>query len=521
MIRSSRILRNIFSTWAGFAINAGVTLVLTPFVLRELGTARYGIWILTSSIIGYYGFLDLGFRAGVTQYLTRYLGVGDRERASECISSAVAVLGLVGVTIFGLSLGAASLAPRIFDLPAGLEREAFWCIVVVGGSAALQFALSPFTSIFTATQRFDLATGIGISTRLLTATGIVATLKAGYGLVGVSAATCLVSAIDYLVRWRVSRSLAPELEVSRRHISLQRIREIGVFGAWNALIAVNAFVYQHVPNLLIGTLMPIAAVGHYALATGLTRHLRSVLSPIGQVIYPAAAQVHARGDRPVLERLYHDGSRLVLLAMVAIVLPAAFWANDFYRLWIGEKYLSGETFHSVALLFQILLASVATSYSSGIAAQILVGAGHVRMVAIALVCGSALNLGISLALVGEHGLAGVAVATVTASVIIDLVAVPFLLQRTLGLSYLGFLRRACGRPAAVAVLLAVAIVLIRLGGTADDFLHLAFQGLLAGTATALIVLSVGITAAERHRYLIQPFGRLAIRERPAAEASNP
>jgi O-antigen/teichoic acid export membrane protein len=211
----------------------------------------------------------------------------------------------------------------------------------------------------------------------------------------------------------------------------------------------------------------------------------------------------------------------VLLAMIAIVLPAAFWANDFYRLWIGEKYLSGETFHSVALLFQILLASVATSYSSGIAAQILVGAGHVRMVAIALVWGSALNLGISLLLVGQYGLAGVAVATVTASVIIDLVAVPYLLQRTLGLSWLGFLRRACGRPAAVAVLLAIAIVLIRLGGTPQDFLHLVFQGLVAVVATGVIVLGVGITAAERHRYLIQPISRLAIRERRAAEASNP
>ena len=48
-------------------------------MLHALGTARYGIWILTSSIIGYYGLLDLGFRAGVTQYLTRYLAVGDYQ----------------------------------------------------------------------------------------------------------------------------------------------------------------------------------------------------------------------------------------------------------------------------------------------------------------------------------------------------------------------------------------------------------------------------------------------------------
>src|SRR5262245_41789222 len=96
MTRSAVILRNVARNWVGFAINAAVTLLLPPFLLRERGRGRYGIWVLTSSIIGYYGLLDLGFRAGVTQYRTRYLAVGDYRKASECMSSAIAVLGALG-----------------------------------------------------------------------------------------------------------------------------------------------------------------------------------------------------------------------------------------------------------------------------------------------------------------------------------------------------------------------------------------------------------------------------------------
>ena len=228
----------------------------------------------------------------------------------------------------------------------------------------------PFTSVFTATQRFDLANLIGVTTRLLTAGGIVFTLWNGLGLIGVSAATCGASAIDYIVRWQVAQRLAPQVEVQLRHASWQRVREISAFGAWNFLVSINAFVYQHVPNILIASVMPIAAVGHYALATGLTRQINSVLSPVPQVFYPAATELHVRGDQRGLERLYHDGSRLMLLVMISVVLPAAFWAEDFYRLWIGEKYLSGVPFQSVAVLFQILLISVVSDYSSGIAGQI-------------------------------------------------------------------------------------------------------------------------------------------------------
>src|SRR5207247_10385008 len=115
------------------------------------------------------------------------------------------------------------------------------------------------------------------------------------------------------------------------------VRGLMGFVAWNFLVSINAFVYQHVPSIVIASVMPIAAVGFYALATGLTRQINSVLNPIPQVIYPAATELHVRDDRRALEQLYHDGSRLMLLVMIPVVLIAAFWAPDFYRLWLGSK----------------------------------------------------------------------------------------------------------------------------------------------------------------------------------------
>lgn len=507
MSRSATILRNIASNWVGFVVNAAVTLALTPVILRELGTAGYGIWVLTSSIIGYYGILDLGFRAGVTQYLTRYLAIGDYVTASECMSTAVTALAALGAVMLGLSVGAAYVAPDVFDLPAEMIREAFWCILIVGFSSAIQFALSPFTSVFTATQRFDLANIIGVTTRLLTAGGIVLALEMGQGLVGVSAATCIVSAVDYLVRWRVAYRLAPQLEVSLRHTNWQRLRGMTSFGAWNSLISINAVVYQHVPNILIASLMPIAAVGHYALATGLIRQINAVLSPVGQVIYAAAAQLHAQGDRSGLERLYHDGSRMMLLSMTPIVLLVMFVADEFYRLWIGESYVNEAPFQSLPLLLQILLISVVTNFSN-VAAQILIGVGRVRLVAIALILGSLLNLTVSLFLIGPYGLAGVAVATVIASVAVDLIAMPFLVQRLLGLSVKGFLYRACGRPVAGGALQVIFMVCMQLTGRADDWFQLALQAIVTGIVSAVIVFAVGITALERQRFVVEPLRRV-------------
>jgi O-antigen/teichoic acid export membrane protein len=508
MSTSGRILRNVASNWAGFAVNAVVTLLLTPIVLRELGDARYGIWALTSSIIGYYGLLDLGFRGSINQFLTRSIAVRDFRTAGEVMSTAIATLSSVGLLCVFLSFGAAFIAPRIWNFPAGVEDEAFWCILIVGLTSSIQFVFFPFMSVFMATQRFDLMNLIGISTRVLTAGAVYWALKSGYGLIGISAATCGVTLIDYVVRWWVSRRLVPELQLSRKQVSRTRLRELAVFGAWTFMIAINGYIYAHAQPLIIGVMLPIAFVGYYALATGLAMQVNGILRPIGQVMYPAATAMHAQGDKRMLERLYHDGSRLVMLVMICVVLIAGFWAEDFYRLWIGPQHVSGDGRPSIALILQVLLIATATSFVSNIASQILMGAGHVRMLATMLICGSVLNLTLSLILLRTVGLVGAAIATVVASVAIDLIAVPIALQRVAGFRVVDFIRTACLRPLAVAVILAIAFAGLRLAGSASDWPHLLLFGATAGSIAAIVTLAIGVTKEERRRWLFEPLQRL-------------
>jgi len=504
MSRSATILRNVASNWIGFGVNAAVTLVVTPLMLQQLGEARYGIWILTISITGYYGLLDFGFRAGVTQYLTRYIALGDYDQGSDVISSGVVILSLLGVALAALTIIAAFVAPQILDFPPAARSEAVWCIWIVGTTLAVQFPFLPFTSVFAATQRFDLSNAIGVATRLLTAGGVIFALKSDYGLIGVSVATCGASVVDYLIRWQVARRLAPELRFSVRRATVARLREVASFGGWNFLVQINSFVALHVPNILISLFMPVAAVGYYALARGLVRHIDRSLESVASVLYPAATHLYARGDRVGLERLYHDGSRLVLLVTIPMVLVAGIWADEFYRLWVGEKYLSGVPFHSVALILQILLVSIATSYVSSVAAQILVGGGRIRALAITMLCASLLRLILSVLLIGAFGLAGMATSALISTAVVDLVVVPYVLQRAVGLKIRDFLIRACIRPAVAGLLQAIVMLGIRWAGTAETWFALGLQGLIAGGAAMVLGIGFGLTDTERRRFIMGP-----------------
>src|SRR5690606_1994002 len=116
--------------------------------------------------------------------------------------------------------------------------------------------------------------------RIATALGVIVALKAGYGLIGVCAVTCGISVLDYIVRAVVARRLIPALELSTSLASRVRLKEMMSFGGWSFLISINSQIVQYLPNLVIGWLMPVAAVAHYALVAALVRQISALLNPI-------------------------------------------------------------------------------------------------------------------------------------------------------------------------------------------------------------------------------------------------
>jgi O-antigen/teichoic acid export membrane protein len=511
MNRTERIFRNVSSNWVGFAINALVTLALTPFVLGKLGIERYGVWILITSFIGYYGMLDLGFRAGVNQLLTRSVAAGNHGRASTVMSTALAGLALLGVIVVVLTVIAAAIVPTLFDLPTAARREATICILLVGSAAAWQIALSPFASVFVAVQRFDISNLIGISMRLLGATGIVLVLQQGFGLIGVAAITASTTVLGYLIRWLVALRLLPGLNVSRQSIDLSELRNIGSFGIWYFLMSVTEYIYLHFLPIVVAANMPVAAVGHYALAAGLWHQINALFTPIGQVLYPAAAELHVKQERDTLGRLYKDGTRLLLLVVLPVTLVASIWADDFYRLWIGDVYLTGETFVSVALLLQVMLVATFIGYFSNIASQILMGAGHIRPLAILKTSGAVFALLLTIIFIRDVGLIVIPLSVVAAVFLVDIIGIPVVLYKTEGLDFREFLRSVWLRMSLIGAGLAILFAGMKVAWLPTSWPALIAQGAAAGACAMLAIWYFGINQQERKQLVVQPLQKIFAR----------
>ena len=83
------IARNTAWNYAGFALNLGLNFVLFPVVVRHIGEAAAGVWLLLGSVTGYMGLLELGLVPSLAQRVAADIGRGARHDVEVATSTAV------------------------------------------------------------------------------------------------------------------------------------------------------------------------------------------------------------------------------------------------------------------------------------------------------------------------------------------------------------------------------------------------------------------------------------------------
>lgn len=499
--------RNIASNWVGFAVQILVAFLLTPFVVRTLGNDYYGIWTLIVGLTGYYGLLDLGFSASLNQYITRYLAEGKLDKLNETASTGFAILCVCAGGLVAASIALAATAPLVFELPPETVPEVRIAVLVVGIGMAAQFLFFPFSAVFPATQRFDLANAIGVGTRFVFAVSTYTLLTNGYGLIGLSIATTSTNILDYVLRFFVARRLLPTLKVSPRRAKLSRGWELAQFGIWNLIIAGSTRLISYTDAIVIGLFLPPAAITPFALAANLNDYFLRVFVPIGQVFYPAFTALDAKGDDRGIRKLFLDGSRLLATLAMPSALIAFVLASDFFELWIGDAARNPD-YPAAGILFQTLIVAGLFNAMQRVSYQVLMATRRLKQMALLFQGQAIANIVLSVLLIHSIGLRGVALGTIIPSLVVEGVILPVTICRWYGVGAVEYLRQTYGRALLVTVALSpvlIAVVLVQFQLTWTSFFA---RAVLLGAFALIWILVLGLEREERERFVWQPAARL-------------
>jgi O-antigen/teichoic acid export membrane protein len=242
-------------------------------------------------------------------------------------------------------------------------------------------------------------------------------------------------------------------------------------------------------EIVIGAALPVSNISPYSIARRLSTLPGQLTNQFVVVLMPLASRADAEGEDELLRQIYLPGLRLTI-ALFAIVGGALIiFARPFLLAWTPK--VAGSADIVVLLTFAAALEALISPVS-----QALQGMSRHRPLVVFSLGSAALNLGLSIALVGPLGVRGVAIGTLAATFVEAVVTLAFG-ARVLSVPLPSVVRQVV-TPGLVPLIPTVALLLAIHSALAPaTVVTIALSGLAGAVVYTAIYLALPGTSSER------------------------
>lgn len=480
-----------------FVISVAISFVITPFLIRTLGDARYGTWSLIAQVTGYYGLLDFGVRGAVAYYAASLLAKDEDDDVSRLASSAF--WGLSVIALGALVFGAVLMVyfPTWFETGGVASGEIRGALAIVTISLALTLPFDVFSAIVNGCRRPDILSGLDVALRIAKSIVMVIVLSNGGGLVALAVIALGGKIITWIVLAGISKRYVPTLTLNPGLFERAWLRKVLSYGSRNFVINISLAVIHRLDYVLIGTFLGVRFVTFYSIGKMMTGYVSRACSNVTRAFTMHFAHHAARNEVDRLRELFLTGARISGLFAALLTGYVLAFGTPFVRLWLGPEYVTGPWKERTDVVLAILLVGQAPRLFQSISWQLLFGTRRVNFLMWLQVGEAIANLALSLALVKPLGMPGVALGTFFPLLVSNTWVLPRYVLREIELSRRDYFSRGIGRPLVVALVttgISAALVwLVPIGGW-GSFFGLAAVATVIGAALSWFGV---LTGAER------------------------
>lgn len=441
-------LRNGLANLMAGALPILVVIFTTPYVVNMLGSEHYGLLTLITAIIGYFAIIDLNFTAGSLKFVSQFHASGEASKRDQTLTAGFLLYLLIGVVgaalIYGLTDG---LVIHVFAVPDSEHALAVDTLEL----GALGFLLGQMqvylNSVPQALRRYDQSALFESTFGMLAPLANVLVLWLGGGLYEIVLVRIVLSVLNIVALVWLIRRLLPDSRPTRPTRAV--FAPLAHFSGFAYLSRLAQLAYAHGDKLIIGALVSMSALTHYAVPFMLANRVYSLSYRLSNVLLPAASALAAQNDTGRLRELYLYSARYVFFINCVLTTILVTLAHEILYYWIGaELALAGSL-----ILVLIALGNLVDSLTNA-PSVVNDGLGHPKITGLFAIGRASLGLVVVFVLVRWLGIEGAAIAQLAVAIVGTVAFVSYVHGRTVPARLLDFLKVvvAPGVPVVIAML---------------------------------------------------------------------
>ncbi len=247
----------------------------------------------------------------------------------------------------------------------------------------------------------------------------VALISLGFGLTGYLVAQVVSALLVLVLLMRAAWKMTPP---DARSVASGRVeRQVVMFSAAAFGTVALEFVLSQADKIVLGCYLDAKQVGIYAVAMALVGFVPIALQSVNQIFSPTIAELHASGNRFMLQQLYCTLTKWILILTIPLALTMIVFSHPLMEIF-GPSFSPGATVLALGAVGQLFNCAVGS-----VGYLLLMSGNQIQLIKIQAI-NAALMLVLSLLLVPRMGATGAALATALTVI-------------TANASYLGVVRR--------------------------------------------------------------------------------
>jgi len=369
MDKTQKILKNIFSLFAGNIVSAILTLILSIYIARFLGDVLFGRYSFVVTFVALFSyFLDLGYETLIVRDVAR-----DKSKASCYLNNIISMRTVISVLIFTIIF----LFVNILDFPENVKN----LIYLFGISQIIISLTNLFRVTFRAFEKMEYEAGLSIFSNIVRCSLGVLLLFLGYGLMEIGLVFLYSAIIEFIISFLICE---------RKFVRTKSQFDLNFF------------------KNTIKTALPIFAVGIFGLINA-AYNLILGFSPIPHLfmtaLLPFMAYTYVK-SKDALKEVFEKSFKFLFLFGLPITIGIFLLADRFIFLFYGQDFLNSVTALRI-LSWDILLKFlyICTWF-------VLISADKQKNLATIAGGGAFLNIMLNLCLIPNFSLVGAAIATI-------------------------------------------------------------------------------------------------------------
>lgn len=356
----------------------------TPFMLKGLGSEKYGLWMMFTATVVFGTVLNIGTGVSVIKQISTVLGQSRPELIEKILQGSLAV-ALVGggclallITSIFLFVGDSVFAKM------GDARS----VHLTGYFAALLAWIEQIDNVFASAlkgaERFSLAARVEMAAKIGQVLVSVATVMVGGGLLELYINYGLVTLLRLFIKGLITKNnlkisnISPDFSEGIKTIELSK---------WGWLQGLGGMTFGLADRFIIGSILGATSLAHYSIAMQLAAPIHSVTSAALSIVFPMVSRRQSNDSKLSLNKL----SVYILIANVVICsITAGFiliFGNTILSFWLGIGYpqeIEG-VLRYLTFAFWILALNI-TPYN------ILLGLGKMKSTSVIVIASGAVGL---------------------------------------------------------------------------------------------------------------------------------